>query len=275
MNIEITKNLTKKQQIIADYITKQADSIPFMTEKDISTATGVSIATVSRFWEAIGYESFKAYKMQLKKDSIITPASKMKTALEKYEQTRVGHMLRAGVYYLEETSKHMDNHSFYEAIKRIVASDNIHLYGSGSAECLTTLLQFRLKRFGMSVQTMAKSGHELFEDLVHCQETDILIIFGFVQTSPEIRTLFDYARKKGCQTVLITDLLVSPMIEEATYTFFTERGDMREFHSMVAAIAFVESMIIAIGKQMGEVALTKLHELQTLRKVYAGELPKN
>lgn len=274
MNRELAKNLTKKQQLIADYITKNKDAIPFMTEKDISHATGISIATVSRFWEAIGYDNFKTYKQQLKQEKVITPASKMKTALEKYEQTKVGHMLNAGSFYLEETSKHIDDASFYEAIQDISEAEAIHLYGSGSTECLTSLLQFRFKRFGLNVQTMPKSGHELFEQLVHCKAKDIIILFGFVQSSPEIRTIFDYAKNKGCKTILITDLLVSPMIEEATHAFFTERGEMWEFHSMIASIAFVESLIVAVGKQMGETALENLHSLQELRKTYSGELPK-
>jgi DNA-binding MurR/RpiR family transcriptional regulator len=77
------------------------------------------------------------------------------------------------------------------------------------------------------------------------------------------------------KTILITDLLVSTMIEEATYSFFTDRGEMWEFHSMIASIAFVESMIVAVGKQLGDQALKKLNELQELRKAYSNELPKN
>ncbi|MCM2676120.1 MurR/RpiR family transcriptional regulator [Alkalicoccobacillus plakortidis] len=267
--------LTKSQQMIADYISKNNHLVPYLTELDIARACSVSIATVSRFWSAVGHQNLKSFKHSFKDyDGTITPAKKMESAVEKYEHTYLNHMFQSSIGFIEETLKHLSMHNFEQSVETISQSATIHIYSSGPANGLASLLQFRLRRFNVQVTTLAQSGHEIYEDLIHIGSKDTIVLFGFVHFSPEIQVLLDYASKRMIKTILLTDLLVSPMVNQATYVLYTERGEMGEFHSMVAPTALIESLVVAVGKNIGPSALDKLHELHTLRKTYSNKLPK-
>lgn len=267
--------LTKSQQSIADYLSKNNHLIPYLTEHEIARACSVSVATVSRFWEAVGYDNLKAFKRSYKDyEATITPAKKMEKAVAKHEDTYLSGMFQSSIGFLEETLKHISIEDFKNSVLAISRSSTVHIYSSGPADGLATFLKFRLRRFNVDVTKLAQSGHEIYEDMIHIEPGDTIVLFGFVHFSPEIQVLLDYAATQSVTTILLTDLLVSPMINQATYVLYTERGEIGEFHSMVAPTALVESLVVVAGKEIGPNALEKLHELHTLRKTYAAKLPK-
>ncbi|WP_339162095.1 MurR/RpiR family transcriptional regulator [Siminovitchia sp. FSL H7-0308] len=269
-----TWDLSKSQQRIADYIQKHLDLIPYMNEKEIAKACNISVATVSRFWKAIGFLNLKEFKQHLKQETAITPASKVEAAVKKHSSSHGQVIFDHAVQCLNETKHHLSERKFQQATAALANAKRIHLYGAGSAQSLVCLFSFRLKRFNGNVFSLPPSGHEIFEAMIHMEKGDVLVIFGFVQASVEINVLLDFAQKQGVCTILMTDLLVSPMLERATYVLYTSRGDAGDFHSMAAPVAMIESMIINVSKKMGNDAFDKLHNLHQIRKDYQNRLPR-
>lgn len=266
--------LSKSHQKVADYISKQTDGIPYMTEKEIGEATGVSIATVSRFWRAAGFENLREFKAQLKKELAVTPASKVQSAVRKSSENLTEPVFAQTLDFLKETYKHLDDEQLSIIVDQLTKARRVHIYGSGSSKGLVQLLGFRLRRYGMTVMELAPSGHELYEDLIHMDQSDMMIVFGFVRSSPEIDVLFDYSQEIQMQSLLITDMLVSPLLHLADHVLYTNRGEIADFHSMVAPVALMETLIIMIGRKLQEGGLEKLHQLHHLRKTYQRRLPK-
>lgn len=269
------KKLSKNNEKIANYIINKMDLVPFMVEKDLAEACNVSISTISRFWEIINFKNFREFKDFLKQETSFSPADKIKTAFDKITDNKViSDIMLSSSNYIKQTVDKLDTKNFQNVITAINQCSTLHIYASSSSACLSSLLEFRLKRFDIDVKVLTRSGHELFEDLIHIKKNDVIIIFGFTQESPEIKVLFDFANNIGCKTVLITDLMVSSMIDNATFCLYTARGELWEFHSMLAPLALVESIIVSVGKAREEESLDKLKKLQELRNAYKKLLPK-
>lgn len=266
--------MSKSQQKIADFIMKSAERIPFYTEEDIAVKVGVSIATVSRFWRIIGYDNLKSFKKYLQETQHSTPARKMQHVLEHTDREVVGRMITSAAVNLEETAKRISRDAFDRAVVTLNAADTIYVHGPGSTSCLTDLLRFRLNRIGMEVRIMAQSGHELLESLVHAGPKDVVLFFGFVRKSPEATVILEQAAESGYTTILITDLLLSDMIDDSDIVLQVDRGDADVFHSLVAPMTIVESLSVSLAGQRGDAAMDKLKQLHAMRKQYASLLPK-
>lgn len=266
--------MSKSQQKIADFIMKSAERIPFYTEEDIATKTGVSIATVSRFWKSIGYDNLKSFKKYLQETQYSTPARKMQHVLEKTEREIVTQMITSVTVNLEETASRISLQAFDQAVEALHAADQIFLHGPGATSCLTDLLRFRLNRIGREVRIMAQSGHELLESLVHAGPNDVVLFFGFVRKSPEATVILEQASESGYTTILVTDLLVSDMIDDSDIVLQIDRGDADSFHSLVAPMTIVESLSVALVRRRGDNAMDKLKQLHAMRKHYSSLLPK-
>ena len=48
-----------------------------MTEQDIADELHISIASVSRFWKAVGYKNLKDFKISIVENHNISPESEM------------------------------------------------------------------------------------------------------------------------------------------------------------------------------------------------------
>ncbi|SFI80306.1 transcriptional regulator, RpiR family [Paenibacillus sp. UNC496MF] len=269
------KKFTRGHQRLADYISKHMDDIPFMVEDDLAQACQVSISTVSRFWAEIGCRNMKEFKQRVKDEVLLSPSRKLQSAFDK---AGGGHGAGANVLatadYLRQTADRLDQAAFDEAVGLLGRAGCVHLYGPGSAESLAALLDFRLTRFGVQVRRLDRGGHELFDRLLHVKPADVIVVFGFVSESPEMAVLFDFAKERGCRTLLVTDLVVSAMPEKADVMLYTARGELWEFHSMVAPVAMIEALVAAVGKRREDEALRGGDELHRLRRQYQKWLPK-
>lgn len=251
------------------------DDIPYMVEEDLAKACQVSISTVSRFWAEIGAQSLKDFRQRVKDEVLISPARKLQSAFDKWGPSSGAETsLLAGADYLQQSAERLEQAEFDRAVSMLTSGGKVYLYGPGSAESLSVLMDFRLTRFGVQVRRLDRGGHELFDNLIHIAIQDVIVIFGYVTESPEIKVLFDFAAERGCKTLLITDLVVSDMLDKADVSIYTARGELWEFHSMVAPIAMIEALVVAVGKLREQEALANGEELHQLRRRYEKWLPK-
>lgn len=278
MNIQAileNENLTKYEKMIANYISKNVTRIPYMTVQELAQELKVSTATVSRFFVTIGFSGFKQFKDYIKSTLDITPADKMEDIINKVENKDIPtEIMNKSVQYLRKTVQRLSRKEFNRAVEALIQAKRIYIYGSGPSESLSDLLAFRLNRFNFDIKKMAKSGHELYETLLHLTKEDVVFIFGFFNTLPETRVILNHAKEVGFTTILVTDLVISDMIDNSDIVLFTERGELWEFHSMVAPIALVESIVVSLAMNNEEKYLNKLHDLHKLRKKYSSYLPK-
>ncbi|MFJ9463071.1 MurR/RpiR family transcriptional regulator [Viridibacillus arvi] len=269
------ENLTPNQKILADYIQKNMTSILYSTETEIADQLNLSNATVSRFWKTIGYRNFKDFKNNLKEHIEISPANKLENIMQQVETSDLQtQMLKLSTHHLEETLLHFSSENFQKAIDALVMSKKIYIYSPGPSEGLGKLIDFRLSRFGLSIHYMPKSGHEIFESLVHLTDQDVVLIFGFVKLHPETKVILDYSKEVGAKSIVMTDCLISDFNTTADIILFSSRGELWEFHSMIAPTFLIENLIIGVGKELKGNSISKLEELNSLRSKYKDLLPR-
>ncbi|GKV55059.1 RpiR family transcriptional regulator [Sporosarcina sp. NCCP-2222] len=270
------ENMTPHQKTIADFVQKHMRDLLYLTETEIAQQLSLSNATVSRFWKSIGFENFKLFKEYVKDRLEISPANKLESILNQVSAGSIqSEMLQVSQHNLEETLVHFSTEDFQQAVDALSCAKTIYIYSPGPSEGLAHLLKFRLSRFGNVIHLLAKSGHELLESLVHMTEHDTLLIFGFVHLHPETRVLLDHAKTISCTSIVLTDRLVSDFNTEADIVLYASRGELWEFHSMVAPTFLVENIIIGVGMKQKETTLQKLETLNRLRKMYKNDLPRD
>lgn len=75
------------QRIIADFIQKNEQRVVYMTEQEMADELKLSIASVSRFWKAAGYNHAKDFKNRLRFRFESTPSIKMRDAMQRSDDS--------------------------------------------------------------------------------------------------------------------------------------------------------------------------------------------
>lgn len=269
------EQLSPGHQKIADFIERHPEDMLFMTEQEIADRLGTSIATVSRFWRAVGYDNAKAFKIRLRTSEDTTPALKLNKTISRMDTDSLPvQSLEASVAHLQETLSHMKSGDLEQAAVLFSEARRVYVYAPGPSAGLAELLSFRLSRFGMTVVRLAGGGHELLETLMHMQKEDVVLLLCFTRLLPEAEVILDYAGNTGSEAVLVTDREDLLYGMGASISFYVSRGELGEFHSMVTPLLLMEQMVLAVGLKQKEQALAQLERLGELRSRYADRLPR-
>lgn len=273
MRIDYT-HLTESQWKIANYIERHMQEVLLSTEQDIAHNIGVSIATVSRFWKAIGYKNLKAFKEVMKEELSVSPAGKIRNISKESEGDNFYLSVEKGVGLLQETIDHQKTKVFEQSIDALMEANRIYILALGPAKGLAELLNYRMARFGKEIHIFQRHGHELFEEMIHLKKEDVIIIFAFTRLLPEAKVMLQYQREKHFKTILITDQLAARFSSSATYTLFASRGEANEFHSMLGPTMLLENMILSLGLREKKANINRLEKLTELRKKFSVDLPR-
>lgn len=268
-------NLTKNEKIIYDFLITKREFIFMYTELDISKFTGVSQSTVSRFWKKIGFNNLKEFKERIKEsNNYSSPSTKFKSILSS-DKFHYRNYVNHSISLIEESANKISEEEFNKAVKFFVESRKIFTHGIGPSDFLSSLLIFRLKRFGLNIDALPSSGQEIYEGLIHSAKGDLFVLFLFSHYHPETYVILDYAKKNNIKIVLITDIMIKPIKDENVVTIHVSRGELFEFHSLTGPLFLIESLIVSIGILKEEQSLDKLRKLEELRNNYEEYIPRN
>ena len=135
------------------------------------------------FGKQIGYENFKSFKNAIKEKEHMSPERKLKNSLLQIQHQQLHiheHLLTMSNNQIVNTLGELDFEQFKQAITLMSNCRKIYIHAPGSAEGIAVLMKHRLARFGLEIEILPKSGHDLFESFMHFQKEDVVFLFGFV-----------------------------------------------------------------------------------------------
>ena len=258
--------LDEQQRAIAEFLSRNADRVAYLTVEEIASELSISIASVSRFARVAGYKGFKELKSAFREQASPTPRRKVESRVSApMPEGVLSAVVTAEVEHLRETAGLISPEQLEAATTILTASRRLFVYAAGPNEALGHLIRFRFNRFGYDVRHIGRDNERLAENVAHIRGGDSLLAYGFFRESTEVSVLFAAARPLGCGTVLVTDLRVSGMAERADVTLRAERGPSESYHSLVAPIAVTDALILSVARRLGEEAADSLDAVARAR----------
>ncbi len=258
---------------VGNWIVHNESAVLISTEKDIAKAAGVSIASVSRFWNAVGFKNLKEFKQFLKEKRDVTPAKKLLNTMTDLEYSNLkSHHLNRSIQHLQATLNFFQKETFEQAVSCIRYTNKLFIYAPGPSFGLGELLCYRLRRYGRDVRIIRWLGSEIMEELIHIDEHDSVLLFSFGRLLKEAEVLLKHASQKKCKTIVVSDQSVLEAPVKFDILLYADRGEKNEFHSMIAPLFLMENLIVEIGKS--GTSLKNMEQLDLLRKRFKDYLPR-
>ncbi len=260
---------SKSQKRIAEYIMKHYDKAAFMTAARLGQTINVSESTVVRFAAELGYDGYPAMQKALQEiiRNKLTAVQRMEVANHRIDEHNVlDTALRSDVDNILTTLNETDKAAFDAVVNSILQSKKIYIIGVRSSAALAEFLGFYFRLIFPNVFLLGTtSTSEIFEQILHISEEDVLIGISFPRYSKRTVKAMQYARSRGADVVAITDSAHSPLYQYATHKL-TARGDMVSFvDSLVAPLSLINALIVAVSmKKNKEISET----FRSLEKIW-------
>ncbi len=269
------RTLTKSEEKIVNYIYQHLSIIPFLSIGKIAEELNISVATLSRFVRHMGYESLKDLKVAIMEhENVTTPAGKLQKTLSMADANTAVQLLKRQEACLAQTRENLSEPDVKKAVAAIRDAETVYFLGKGVSRGLVELFSFRLCRFQKRTVTLPPSGSELFERLVDVKQNDLVILFGFYKMPVEARVTLEQAREVGCKTLLFTDRLYSDEEQRGDINLYVYRGELREYHSMAAAVALIDTLVVLTARELEGEPVQSLSDLYQLKEKYADIIPR-
>ncbi len=260
---------SKSQKRIAEYIMNHYDKAAFMTAARLGQTINVSESTVVRFAAELGYDGYPAMQKALQEiiRNKLTAVQRMEVANHRIDEHNVlDTALRSDVDNILTTLNETDKAAFDAVVNSILQSKKIYIIGVRSSAALAEFLGFYFRLIFPNVYLLGTtSTSEIFEQILHISEEDVLIGISFPRYSKRTVKAMQYARSRGADVVAITDSAHSPLYQYATHKL-TARGDMVSFvDSLVAPLSLINALIVAVSmKKNKEISET----FRSLEKIW-------
>ena len=247
------EKLTPAERRLLEFIESHREEFLFMTIGQLSADLGVSEATISRFARHLGCQDFKQLKnWVLAQNHLEGPAGKLaRTVLADGEFDPRHYLQQQQQTCLQKTMEALDIAAFGAALEALLSARRIFIQAKSASVSMGQLLFFRLRRLGLPVELLPGSGSELLEGLVQAGKGDLVVFFGFSKVSAEGRMILRRQKEAGYRTLCFTGRLHPPAEERADLNLYAYRGTDKEYHSMTAAAALVDTLVVAASQRLG------------------------
>ena len=245
------EGFSKGQRLIAQYILEHYDRAAYLTASRLGALVKVSESTVVRFANELGFAGYPEMQRALQElaRTNLTAAQRMEVADNLLDpQNVLDKVLGSDADKIRHTLDAIDREAFDAAVEKIVSARNIYILGVRSAAALAEFLTFNFRMMFDNVRAIeAKTGAEIFEQLLDIGQGDVFIAISFPRYSKRTVSAVEFAHDAGADVVALTDSVASPLAKGCDQ-LLTARSDMASFvDSLVAPLSIINAMVAAVS----------------------------
>lgn len=213
LTIESNRSLLTPAELkLADYITRNAETVIHHTIQELARSAGVSVATVTRFSQNIGYSGYTHFRILLAKD--LTLISDVQTGGElkiNDEVSAISDKLTfATCSSLQDTIKLLDTESLVSAARLINDAGRIDIYGVGGSATVVNDFRHKLLKLGRSVTAYSDSDLMIISSS-SLKSGDLAIGISHTGRTEPVVAAMQNAAVTGSYLLAITHDISSPL----------------------------------------------------------------
>ncbi len=272
---EMMPEFSKGQKLIANYILEHYEKAAYMTALKLGNTVNVSESTVVRFANKLDFEGYPQLQRSLQ-----SHIKNRLTSLQRMDVTRnrigdlstVEGVLSQDIDKIRRTIEAVSPEAFEKAVDIICSARNIYIQGAMSSGILANFMHYYLRLIFDNVSHIGAVGtSELYQQMVHIGEGDVLIAMSFPRYAKSTIEACRFARESGADIIAITDSESSPLVQYADCPLYAYSDMVSFVDSLVAPMSLINALIVGASdrnRESVEKCFNKLEKLWERGEVY-------
>ena len=242
--------MTKKQNLIADYLIDHVDTATFATLAKLSKDIGVSETSILKFASILGYSGFtdmqNAFRNFVRSRISISQRLSMVPALGSDSIAIMQIIMKKEIDGLQRTLSGISAEHFRTAVDLLAGADRVFMYGSRSSYYLVQFFALELRWIRDNVTAINPQSAE-FDALAGMRKGDVFLSISMPRYLRSTTNAMSFAFKAGLPTIAITDSLSSPLIPYATVPLIVDNEIFSYCDNTVPILATITALLNAVG----------------------------
>jgi DNA-binding MurR/RpiR family transcriptional regulator len=244
-------------RVIAEFALDHPTDMALGTVAEVAQRAKVQPSAIVRFARALGYAGFTEMQQIFRSRLVASVAPSYRERIAglrrdgRFRDTRkpravLGRFASEGMVSLEVLQDSTHDKDLTRAVAVLGAAHTIFVLGLGGSFPVAAHLTYVLRKLGRRVVLLDGLGSALGEQAACATPHDALIAISFKTYNPDTARLFPELVARKVPAVVITDSLLSPLVQGAAVVF--EIPDMPEaaLRTMVAPMCLAQSLAVSL-----------------------------
>lgn len=262
----LSAQLTQTEQRLVAALVATPREVALGTSADFAARAGAHEATTSRFARKLGFESYAAFRDQLRREYLQSsdPAERLSATLERSGGDPLAGLIASETAAIAAIRDHLDAARLKDAAA-LIDRPRLFLFAQGNATVLAEMTARRLRRMGVQPILLTGSARDLAEQALAVSAGDALLLFAFRRQPRAYAALATLAREQGAATLAISDTL-GPALNPAPDFLLSAPRSSGEggLQTLTVPMLICNALILALGERQSNTALAALSRLGSL-----------
>jgi DNA-binding MurR/RpiR family transcriptional regulator len=262
----IYNDLKPTQKKIADYIISLTMSDLDASIEEYARKVGTSVASISRFCNKIGYESFQTLKISLSRELHYEPEVVLPIfSLEDDPELSIRKAFAEALTNLEATEQTVDFAGLREVAERITRSKRLYFFGLGGSGGVGYLGELFFSHIGYTAKAIS-DPYSMLVCAGHVDSSDTVIGLSHSGRTNEVVVAMKTAEARGAHTVGITNYTRSPLAGITGTTLITacheHQVHFAQSNSMVVQLTILRALYILVASQSTKNVIAEVDRIE-------------
>ncbi|UQZ98351.1 MurR/RpiR family transcriptional regulator [Enterococcus casseliflavus] len=245
------KDLSLKEQAIADYILENPSKVSHSSISDLSNELGIADSTFFQFTKKLGYNGFKDFKMAMLMQENDFSAISIHENIQKSdnELTMAQKVFDSNMTTLTDTKNFLKEEDLKLAAAMINQSKRLFFFGVGGSEIVATDAYHKFLRSPITVFHSSDYHIQLMEASLLTPD-DCGIFISHTGKSRETIELAQVAKNNGAKIIVITSHAASPLAKlgDVVFISISEETEFRSeaLASRIAQLSIMDSLYVIL-----------------------------
>ncbi|MDP6785533.1 MAG: MurR/RpiR family transcriptional regulator [Rhodospirillales bacterium] len=269
--------LSPQLQRAAHHVLQRPDDVALKSMRKVAADAEVHPSTMVRLARAFDFESYTGFREPFQQRLRLRPTTYLDRARDLQE---CGAGEEASILLRDVVTTHGANlrecfeingpDTFLACADALSEARRIFVVGVRGYYPVAFFFHYVYRMFRPNSILIDGRGATLIDDLRVIDSDDVILAISVHPYSYESVKAVEYAKKRGATTVVVTDSLVSPLVESGDNVLIANDKSPSFFHSVAPAMAVVESLIVLMVARGGEETLCAIEDSERhLREVKA------
>ena len=248
---------TRSQRMLAEYIVQRPEKVGFLSVAEISQAAGVSVATVIRFCNSLGYSGYVELGREVQSSiqnelSLLGRFNLARSASKSSPdsaETAFERILTLELESLDQLGRSINRSDFFKCLEWMSHADHVVAIGTMASVPLAGYFGYAASKVLPSVRTVTSGGGHNSDFLKGLSPDSLVFLIAFPRYPAATVALGDLARSQGCRIVALTDSNQSPVVQIAQIAFLISISATSFVDAYAGPLTFINCLIAEFAER--------------------------
>ncbi len=261
--------LTKTGQSLVDFINKNPEAIGSTTLNELCRITRISKPSVINCYKKLQYADYRELQASVLEfysshiDSLVA-SNRMKKRVGDINSL-ITEAIEVDIRSLERLKRALSTKELQSVSESIHRADTVFIIGEGTGFYPAHYLCQRLRRYGIRSVFVEQDPQHLPDMLHPAGKKDLLILFHYSDSPRWLYPVFERARKKGMEVVLLSGTIHPDFVHSVSRFIHIPRGEVNFKNSMAVPMHAANQLLLSYELIYRTEVDAMLQDLETSR----------